>query len=99
MGEAGPEAGRQQRHVERVHQAGGRAGHAGRDGQSYEKHDPEGNNSGNNRNGGTLKTLKGDFGTVEIETPRDRNGEVKPRIVKKNQTRRAGFDDKILSMY
>ena len=65
----------------------------------YEKHDPEGNNSGNSRNGVTLKTLKGDFGEVEIETPRDRNGEFEPRMVKKNQTRWAGFDDKILSMY
>jgi transposase-like protein len=65
----------------------------------YEKHDPEGNNSGNSRNGVTSKTLKGDFGEVEVETPRDRNGEFEPRIVKKNQTRWAGFDDKILSMY
>jgi putative transposase len=65
----------------------------------YEKHDPDGNNSGNSRNGTTLKTLKGDFGEVEIETPRDRNGEFEPRMVKKNQTRWAGFDDKILSMY
>ena len=32
----------------------------------YEKHDPEGNNSGNSRNGTTLKTLKGDFGEVEM---------------------------------
>jgi len=64
----------------------------------YEKHDPEGNNSGNSRNGVTLKTLKGDFGEVEIETPRDRNGEFEPRMVKKNQTRWTGFDDKILSM-
>jgi len=65
----------------------------------YEKHDPEGNNSGNSRNGVTRKTLKGDFGEVEIETPRDRNGEFEPRMVKKNQTRWVGFDDKILSMY
>ena len=65
----------------------------------YEKHDPEGNNSGNSRNGVTAKTLKGDFGEVEVETPRDRNGEFEPRIVKKHQTRWAGFDDKILSMY
>ena len=56
----------------------------------YEKHDPEGNNSGNSRNGATLKTLNGDFGTVEMETPRDRNGEFEPRIVRKNQTRCAG---------
>ncbi len=65
----------------------------------YEKHAAEGNNSGNSRNGVTRKTLKGDFGEVEIETPRDRNGEFEPRMVKKNQTRWAGFDDKILSMY
>ncbi len=65
----------------------------------YEKHDPEVNNSGNSRNGVTRKTLKGDFGEVEVETPRDRNGEFEPRIVQKNQTRWAGFDDKILSMY
>ncbi len=51
----------------------------------YEKHDPEGNNSGNSRNGVTSKTLKGDFGEVEVETPRDRNGEFEPRIVRKNQ--------------
>jgi putative transposase len=65
----------------------------------YGKHDPEGNNSGNSRNGVSLKTLKGEFGEVEIATPRDRNGEFEPRMVKKNQTRWVGFDDKILSMY
>ena len=63
----------------------------------YEKHDPEGNNSGNSRNGGDPQALKGDFGEVEVETPRDRNGEFEPRIVQKNQTRWAGFDDKIVS--
>jgi putative transposase len=65
----------------------------------YAKHDPAGNNSGNSRNGVTCKTLKGDFGEVELETPRDRNGEFEPQIIKKNQTRWTGFDDKILSMY
>lgn len=65
----------------------------------YEKHDPAGANSGNSRNGVTRKTLTGEFGEVEIATPRDRNGEFEPQIVKKNQTRWTGFDDKILSMY
>ena len=65
----------------------------------YTKHDPAGTNSGNSRNGVTRKTLKGDFGEVGIETPRDRKGEFEPQIVRKNQTRWAGFDDKILSMY
>jgi putative transposase len=40
----------------------------------YEKHDQAGNNSGNSRNGKTAKALKGDFGEVPLETPRDRNG-------------------------
>lgn len=65
----------------------------------YEKHDAAGANSGNSRNGVTSKTLKGEFGELPIDTPRDRNGTFQPRILKKGQTRFDGFDDKILSMY
>lgn len=65
----------------------------------YEKHDPAGHNSGNSRNGKSRKKLKGDFGEIELETPRDRNGTFEPKIVPKHQTRFTGFDDKILSMY
>jgi len=65
----------------------------------YEKHDPEGNNSGNSRNGATTKTLKGDFGEMPLETPRDRNASFEPKIIAKGQTRWTGFDDKIISMY
>ena len=65
----------------------------------YEKHDPAGNNSGNSRNVTSRKSLKGDFGEIELETPRDRNGSFEPRIVTKGQTRFTGFDDKIISMY
>lgn len=65
----------------------------------YEKHDPVGYKSGNSRNGKSRKKLKGDFGEIELETPRDRNGSFEPKIVGKHQTRWTGFDDKILSMY
>jgi putative transposase len=65
----------------------------------YAKHDPAGYKSGNSRNGKTSKTLKGEFGEMELETPRDRNATFEPQIVAKNQTRWTGFDDKILSMY
>jgi len=65
----------------------------------YEKHDPEGHNSGNSRNGSSSKRLKGEFGTVEIEVPRDRQASFDPKLVPKGQTRFAGFDDKILSLY
>jgi putative transposase len=65
----------------------------------YEKHSLKGNNSGNSRNGKSKKTLKGDFGTLPIEVPRDRNATFEPKIVPKGETRFAGFDDKILSLY
>ena len=64
----------------------------------YDKHDPAGHNSGNSRNGTTSKTLKGDFGEIELQTPRDRKGEFEPQLIKKSQTRWTGFDDKILSL-
>src|SRR5438067_12032221 len=65
----------------------------------YEKHDPAGYNSGNSRNGTSPKTVKGEFGEVMVETPRDRNGNFEPKILPKHQTRFDGFDDKIVSMY
>jgi putative transposase len=65
----------------------------------YEKHDPAGYHKGDARNGTSSKTLKGDFGEMEIEVARDRNGSFEPQIVKKHQTRFEGFDEKILSMY
>jgi hypothetical protein len=37
----------------------------------YEKHDPVGHHRGNTRNGKSPKTLKGEFGELELETPRD----------------------------
>jgi putative transposase len=65
----------------------------------YEKHSAEGRNSGNSRNGTTSKTVRGKRGEMEIEVPRDRNGEFEPRMIKKHQRRFDGFDDKIISMY
>src|SRR6202522_2857746 len=65
----------------------------------YVKHDQAGNNSGNSRNGKTSKALKGDFGEMPLETPRDRKGTFEPKIIGKGQTRFTGFDDKIISMY
>jgi putative transposase len=65
----------------------------------YEKHSLKGKNSGNSRNGTSKKTLKGDFGSLPIEVPRDRNATFEPQIVPKGETRFAGFDDKILSLY
>ena len=65
----------------------------------YEKYSPEGKNTGNSRNGKSPKKIKGRRGEMEIEVPRDRNGEFEPQLIKKGQTRFDGFDDKIISMY
>jgi putative transposase len=65
----------------------------------YEKHDAAGNNSGNSRNGKTAKTIKGTFGDLALELPRDRNGTFEPQIIEKHQTRFTGFDANIISLY
>jgi putative transposase len=65
----------------------------------YEKHDQEAKPNSNRRNGKSKKTLKGEFGEIEVITPRDREATFEPRIIPKGQTRMAGLDGKILSMY
>lgn len=63
------------------------------------KNAPVENVAGNTRNGKSRKTLKGEFGELPIEIPRDRHGTFEPQLIPKHQTRWAGFDDKILSLY
>jgi len=54
----------------------------------------------NRRNGYNKKTVKSSSGIFELSTPRDRNGEFEPQIVKKNQTTLSDeIESKILSMY
>lgn len=65
----------------------------------YEKHAVEGKNTGNSRNGKTAKTVKADFGELEISVPRDRMGDFAPQLVKKGQRRLPGFDEKVISLY
>ena len=65
----------------------------------HERHAPVANASGNTRNGRSRKTLKGEFGELPIEVPRDREGSFEPQIVPKHQTRWTGFDEKVLSLY
>ena len=65
----------------------------------YAKHDPEGRGSGNSRNGATSKTVRGDFGQVEIESPRDRNSSFEPKIVAKRQTSVGNFSEAVISLY
>jgi putative transposase len=65
----------------------------------HDKHEAVTNASGNARNGKSRKTLKGEFGELPIEIPRDREGSFEPQLIPKHQTRWSGFDDKIISLY
>ncbi|WP_043613789.1 IS256 family transposase [Chromobacterium violaceum] len=65
----------------------------------HNKHEPVANSSGNTRNGKSRKTLKGEFGALPIEVPRDRQGTFEPLLIPKHQTRWTGFDDKVISLY
>ena len=54
----------------------------------------------NSRNGHSRKTLKTSAGKIDINIPRDRNGEFEPRILPKNQTSiSTAIESKIISMY
>jgi putative transposase len=57
------------------------------------------NPTGNTRNGKSRKTLKGEFGELPVEIPRDRHGSFEPQLIPKHETRWNGFDDKIISLY
>jgi putative transposase len=65
----------------------------------HEKHAPVATKGGNVRNGKSSKTIKGEFGKLPIEVPRDRDATFEPVILPKGQTRFTGFDDKIISLY
>jgi putative transposase len=65
----------------------------------YPAHDKGDKETGNRRNGRTAKTVKGEFGEVEIATPRDRDGTFTPKAVGKRQSSVSGFSDKIVSLY
>jgi putative transposase len=65
----------------------------------YEKHAAEVRNTGNSRNGATGKNVLTGSGELEIEVPRDRNGEFDPQLVKKGQRRLPGLDDKVIALY
>lgn len=60
----------------------------------------EGSPKINRRNGKTGKQVKTAFGSVEIETPRDRNSSFEPQLLPKRQTTLGdGLDHKVIALY
>jgi transposase-like protein len=65
----------------------------------YEKNDTACKETANRRNGHSSKTIRSEYGDVELAIPRDRDGEFEPVIVKKHQKNVAGIEDQIISLY
>ena len=60
----------------------------------------KGNGGKDRRNGKMRKAVQSEYGPVEIETPRDRDGSFEPEMVKKRETILAeGLSDKIIGLY
>jgi putative transposase len=58
---------------------------------------PEG--GGNRRNGHTKKSVRSQYGELDIEVPRDREGDFEPAVIKKHQKDVAGIEEQILALY
>ena len=66
----------------------------------YSKYDYRNKETSNSRNGHSQKTMHTSYGDMDIDIPRDRNGEFEPQIVKKYQnTVTQDMEEKIISMY
>jgi transposase-like protein len=64
----------------------------------YEKHAAEGRNSGNSRNGKRDKKLRTQTGDVNIQVPRDRNGEYHSPLLEQHAASNT-LEEKIINLY
>ncbi|AEE91089.1 transposase [Tepidanaerobacter acetatoxydans Re1] len=65
----------------------------------YNKYDYRNKETDNSRNGYSKKTVQGSLGELEIQVPRDRQGEFEPQLVKKHQTDVSAIEDKVIFLY
>ena len=65
----------------------------------YDKYEHTEEPSPNSRNGHSQKTVTTSYGDVDINIPRDRNGEYEPQVVKKYQKDVSDIEGKVISMY
>ncbi len=65
----------------------------------YDRYAVEGRGTGNSRNGYKPTTVHTNAGPVEVDRPRDRNGEFESVVLPKGVRRLNEFDDMVLSLY
>ena len=69
------------------------------DNLGYSKHNYKEKITNNSRNGHSNKTVRSEYGTIDLDIPRDRNGEFEPQIIPKHQREITGIEGQILSLY
>ena len=65
----------------------------------YAKNSVSEKNSSNSRNGYSKKTVRSEYGNINLDIPRDRNAEFEPQIIPKYQREITGIEGQILSLY
>jgi transposase-like protein len=65
----------------------------------YEKYEAKGRNSGKRRNGKTSRKLRTSNRDLDIEVPRDRNGDFQSQVLAKHQASSNQLEAKILGLY
>jgi transposase-like protein len=65
----------------------------------YSKGDRANKDTDNRRNGHSEKSIKTKYGQIDIQVPRDRNGEFEPVVVPKNKRDISGIEEKVISLY
>ena len=65
----------------------------------YDKYDNKNKNTKNSRNGYRSKKVKSDFGEIQINIPRDRNGDFEPKVIRNYENDISGIEDQVIGMY
>ena len=65
----------------------------------YAKNSVSEKNISNSRNGYSKKTVRSEYGNINLDIPRDRNAEFEPQIIPKYQREITGIEGQILSLY
>lgn len=65
----------------------------------YDKYEVSDKQTQNSRNGYSKKTVRSELGNIEVNIPRDRNGEFEPKIIPKHQRSINGIEDKVIALY
>jgi transposase-like protein len=65
----------------------------------YEKGDTQNKQTDNRRNGHGSKSVRSQYGEVDLAVPRDRESDFEPLIVGKRQKNVAGIEEQILALY